>query len=93
MVKTFRDKATEAVFKGYRHPQFPPEIVKTAKKKLQILDAAGDLRDLKVPPSNSLEALKRGRAGQWSIRINKQWRICFVWKDNNAYEVEITDYH
>jgi proteic killer suppression protein len=93
MIKTFRDRATEAVYKGYRHPQFPSEIMKAAKKKLQMLDAACDLRDLKVPPSNNLEALKWDRGGQWSIRINKQWRICFVWEGNNAYEVEIVDYH
>ena len=67
--------------------------MKAAKKKLQMLDAACDLRDLKVPLSNSLEALKRDREGQWSIRINAQWRMCFVWEGNNAYEVEIVDYH
>jgi len=93
MIKTFRGKETEAVYKGYQHPKFPPEILRTAKKKLQMLDAACDLRDLKVPPSNSLEALQRDRAGQWSIRINKQWRLCFVWEGNNAYAVEIVDYH
>ena len=93
MIKTFRDKATEAVFKGYQHPKFPPEIIKAAKKKLQMLNAACDLRDLKSPPSNNLEPLKRGRQGQWSIRINKQWRVCFIWEGNNAYEAEIVDYH
>lgn len=93
MIKTFRDKATEAVHSGYQHPKFPPEIIRTAKRKLQMLDAAADLRDLKVPLSNCLEALKRDRDGQWSIRINKQWRVCFVWADNNAFEVEIVDYH
>jgi proteic killer suppression protein len=93
MIKSFRNKATEAVYKGYQHPGFPPEIIRNAKKKLQMLDAACDLRDLKAPSSNSLEALRRDRAGQWSIRINKQWRICFVWDGNHAYEVEIADYH
>ncbi len=93
MIKTFRDKETEAVFKGYQHPKFPPEIIKAAKKKLQMLNAACDLRDLKSPPSNNLEPLKRDRQGQWSIRINKQWRVCFIWEGNNAYEAEIVDYH
>lgn len=93
MIKTFRDKETEAVYNGYQHPKFPPEIMRAAKRKLQMLDAALDLRDLKVPLSNSLEVLKRERQGQMSIRINKQWRVCFVWADNNAYEVEIVDYH
>jgi len=93
MIKSFRDKETEAVYKGYQHPKFPQESIRGAKKKLQMLDAACDLRDLKIPLSNSLEALKRDREGQWSIRINKQWRVCFVWADNNAYDVEIVDYH
>jgi proteic killer suppression protein len=93
MIKTFRDKETEAIHKGWQHPKFPPEIIRAAKKKLQMLDAACDLRDLKVPLSNCLEALKRDREGQWSIRINRQWRVCFIWEDNNAYEVEIVDYH
>jgi len=93
MIQSFRDKETEAVHKGYRHPKFPPDIIRTAKKKLQLLDAACSLRDLKAPPSNCLEALRRDRAGQWSIRINAQWRICFVWEGNNAHEVEIVDYH
>jgi len=93
MILSFRNKKTEAVYNGYRHPLFPPEILKAAKKKLQLLDAACDLRDLKSPPSNNLEALKHDRAGQWSIRINKQWRLCFVWEGNNAHDVEIADYH
>jgi len=93
MIKTFRDKETEAVYKGWQHPKFPSEIIRAAKKKLQMLDAACDLRDLKVPLSNSLEALMRDREGQWSIRINRQWRVCFIWENNHAYEVEIVDYH
>jgi proteic killer suppression protein len=93
MIKTFKDKETEAVYKGFQHPKFPPDIIRPAKKKLQILDAACDLRDLKAPPSNSLEALRRDREGQWSIKINRQWRLCFVWQNNNAFEVEIVDYH
>lgn len=93
MIKTFKDKATEAVYRGYQHPKFPPDILRTAKRKLQMLDAACDLRDLRIPPANSLEALKRDREGQWSIRVNRQWRLCFEWKDNNAYQVELVDYH
>jgi proteic killer suppression protein len=93
MILSFKDKETEAVYRGYQHPKFPPEIIRTAKRKLQMLDAASGLGDLKVPVSNCLEALKRNRAGQWSIRINRQWRICFIWINNNAHNVEIVDYH
>ena len=93
MIKSFKDKKTEAIFYGYRHPAFPSEMVARAKTKLQVLHAACDLRDLKVPYSNHLEELERDRKGQWSIRISKQWRICFEWRGNNAYQVEIVDYH
>ena len=93
MIKTFKNKETEAVYLGYKHPRFPASILNAAKKKLQIIDAACDLRDLRIPKANNLEALKEDRRGQWSIRINKQWRICFLWQDNNAYELEIVDYH
>lgn len=73
--------------------KFAPNIHRTAMKKLWILDASPDLNSLRVPPSNFLEKLHGRRKGQYSIRINKQWRICFKWKDNNPFSVEITDYH
>ncbi len=73
--------------------KFDPNIQRVAMKKLWILDAAPDLNSLRVPPSNCLEQLHGRRKGQYSIRINKQWRICFEWKENNPYNVEIIDYH
>ncbi|MBI3581973.1 MAG: type II toxin-antitoxin system RelE/ParE family toxin, partial [Nitrospinae bacterium] len=73
--------------------KLPFEIQRTAKKKLNMLDAALSLNALKVPPGNRLEALRYDRAGQHGLRINDQWRVCFVWHDGNAHEVEITDYH
>ena len=72
---------------------FPADIAAAARRKLRVLDAAVRLNDLRVPPGNRLEALAGGRARQHSIRINDQWRICFVWADGNAHEVEIVDYH
>ncbi len=93
MIKGFADKETEKVFKGQHSRKLPVEIQRTALRKLLILDAAPSLNTLRVPPSNHLEALKHDRAGQHSIRINKQWRICFTWRDGDAYGVEITDYH
>lgn len=93
MIKTFKNKETEAIFQGYVHPNFPQDIIRTAKRKLQMIDAACTLMDLRVPPANRLEVLKGNRSTQHSIRINKQWRICFVWENNNAYDVEIIDYH
>ena len=73
--------------------RLPPEIQQTALNKLRLLDAATDLDTLRVPPGNRLEALKGSRDGQWSIRINDQWRICFTWKGEDSYDVEIVDYH
>lgn len=93
MIKTFKDNVAEAVFHGYRHPAVPPDLIARAKTKLQVLHAAISIADLKVPYSNHLEVLKDDRKGQMSIRINRQWRICFNWIDNNAYDVEIVDYH
>lgn len=72
---------------------FPADVVTTARRKLAMLDAAVRLDDLRIPPSNRLEALKGDRAGQHSIRVNDQWRVCFVWLDGHAHEVEIVDYH
>ncbi|MFG1332040.1 type II toxin-antitoxin system RelE/ParE family toxin [Xanthobacter autotrophicus] len=93
MIKSFKDKTAEAIFRG-RMPGkgFPADLVRVAQRKLAMLHAAQTLADLRVPPSNHLEALKGDRAGQHSIRINDQFRLCFVWADGAA-EVEITDYH
>ena len=93
MIKDFRDKATARVFQGRRTGRLPPEIQPRAFDKLRMLDAATCLEDLKMPPGNRLEALRGDRAGQWSIRINGQWRICFRWNHGHACGVEITDYH
>lgn len=91
MIKSFKDKAARALFEGYP-PARLRSISGVATRKLDMLDAAATLQDLRSPPGNRLEALKGDRAGQHSIRINDQWRICFVW-DNGAEQVEIVDYH
>ncbi len=92
MIKTFRDKETQRLF--YReYSKIPPAIQTVALRKLGHLDAAKSLDDLRIFPGHRLEALKGNRKGQHSIRINDQWRICFVWSDGNAYEAEICDYH
>lgn len=93
MIKSFKDKETEKIYhRGYSQ-KLSQNIQKIAMRKLWMLDAAPDLNSLRMPPFNRLEALKGDRKGQHSIRINKQWRICFVWSEDNAYEVEIVDYH
>lgn len=84
---------TEKAAKGEYHKKFPADIRQRAKMLLDRIDAAVELSDLRVPPSHNLEALSGDRLGQYSIRINKQFRICFTWKGGNAFEVEITDYH
>lgn len=93
MIKSFRNKETEKIFLRERSRMYPYDIQRIALKKLWMLDAATDINTLKVPPGNRLEALKGDRKGTFSIRINDQWRICFKWSDNNAYDVEIVDYH
>jgi toxin HigB-1 len=93
MIKSFEDRATEAVFRGESPKGFPADLVKVARRKLGYLDAAVDLRDLRVPPGNKLEALKDDRRGQHSIRVNDQFRICFRWTLDGPMDVEITDYH
>lgn len=93
MIKSFADKLTAAIFEGHEVRKLPREIQGTARRKLKLIDAATRLENLRVPPGNRLEALKRDRAGQWSIRINDQWRICFRWHGGDAHEVEIVDYH
>ena len=93
MIKSFRDKQTERVWKREYSKRLPRDIQERALMKLQQLNAAGDLKDLSIPTSNQLEALKGNRKGEYSIRINKQWRICFRWRDGHASDVEIADYH
>ena len=93
MIKSFHDKETESIFGRHYSKRLPVELHQHAWRKLAILNAAGQLNDLRTPPGNRLEKLSGNRAGQYSIRINDQWRICFKWREGNAYEVEITDYH
>ncbi len=93
MIKTFRDKETEQLFLRHFSRRFPPNLHRAAWKKLAMLDAAEQLDDLRVPPGNRLEKLSGNRAGEYSLRINDQWRICFRWREGNASDVEITDYH
>ena len=93
MIKSFRCKETEKLFQGRFSTKLPQAIQRTAAVKLKMLNAATLLETLRIPPSNNLEALQRDRAGQYSIRINKQWRICFVWDGSDAHDVEIVDYH
>jgi proteic killer suppression protein len=93
MIVGFRDGETEKIWSGLRSRRLPFGIQATALRKLRLLNAARRLDDLRMPPGNRLEALKRDRAGQWSIRINDQWRICFRWTQGGAEGVEIVDYH
>jgi proteic killer suppression protein len=93
MIRTFRDKETEQLFNRLASRRLPAKLHQTMWRKLAILNAAERLEDLRIPPGNRLEKLSGKRAGQYSIRINDQWRICFEWQEGNAYEVEITDYH
>lgn len=93
MITSFRDKRTAAVFLGRLPKGFPADLLTVARRKLGYLDAAIRLDDLRSPPGNRLEALSGGRAGQHSMRVNDQFRVCFVWRDGNAEDVEIVDYH
>ena len=93
MIKSFRNKTTEAVFNGENPKGFPADLVKVARRKLRYLNAASELGDLRSPPGNHLEALAGDRKGQHSIRINDQFRVCFVWTTEGPGEVEILDYH
>jgi toxin HigB-1 len=94
MIVTFKSGETKLIFDGFISRYYPPDIQKIALRKLLLLDAAISVNDLRVPPGNRLEKLLGNRKGQYSIRINDQWRICFVWTDeNNADKVEIVDYH
>ena len=93
MIKTFADKETEKLFLRQTTLKIPRDIQRTALRKLLQLHAAVELGFLKIPPGNRLEMLKGNRTGQYSIRINDQWRICFSWRGGDAYDVEIADYH
>ena len=93
MIRSFRDEDTERLFHREPVKRWGPDVQRAGLRKLRVLDAATDLADLRVPPGNRLEKLVGNRAGQWSIRVNDQWRVCFVWRDGDAYDVEITDCH
>jgi proteic killer suppression protein len=93
MIKSFADKRTAALFLDHPTKDLPADIRKLARAKLMAIDQAQALDDLRSPPANRLEALRGGRAGQYSIRVNDRWRICLVWQDGDAYDVEFLDYH
>jgi proteic killer suppression protein len=93
MIRTFADSRARQVFARDRVADFSSEPQRAARKKLAILHAAGSLQDLRVPPGNRLERLSGRREGQYSVRINDQWRLCFEWKRGDAYGVEMVDYH
>lgn len=93
MIKSFRNRETEAVFNGKCPKGFPSVLLKMARRKLEAIHAAIDLNDLRSPPGNRLEALSGDRKGQYSVRINDQWRVCFDWIDGQAERAEIVDYH
>jgi len=93
VIKSFKCHETEKIFNGRFSKKLPNDIQRVAARKLEMLHVAGQLNSLKVPPNNHLEKLKGNRSKQHSIRINKQWRVCFVWKRGDVYEVEIIDYH
>ena len=93
MIKSFRAKETEKIWHGQRSRRLPQDIQQIARRKLRMINNARSLNELRVPPANRLEALRGNRAGQHSIRINDQWRICFHWNEGDALNVEIVDYH
>lgn len=93
MIRSFADKTTATIFAGMEVRRLPHDIQQRAAEKLALLDAAHQIDDLRVPPGNRLEKLSGNRMGQWSIRVNNQWRICFVFEGGDAYDVEIVDYH
>ena len=93
MIKSFKDKEAERLFNRERTRKLPQSIQRAAFRKLRMLNNARSLTDLRIPPANRFEALKGDRKGQYSIRINDQWRICFVWDEGDAINVEVVDYH
>ncbi|AMA10671.1 type II toxin-antitoxin system RelE/ParE family toxin [Picosynechococcus sp. PCC 73109] len=93
MIRSFKDKETQKIFERQHSRKLPSEIQQVVLRKLRMLNRAETLQDLRVPPANRLEALRGSRQGQYSIRINNQWRICFQWENGEALNVEIVDYH
>lgn len=93
MINSFRDTETAKIWQGQRSRRLPQDIQQVARRKLRMLNNARTLDDLRIPPANRLESLRGNRAGQHSIRINDQWRICFTWHEGHATDVEIVDYH
>ena len=93
MIRSFRDRDTERLFDREPVRKWGTDVQRVGLRKLRILDAATSLDDLRVPPGNRLEKLHGDRAGQWSVRVNDQWRLCFEWRGSDAYEVELVDYH
>jgi proteic killer suppression protein len=93
MIKSFKCKETEKIFNGEYSKKFPTNIQERAMRKLVMISASQTISDLRIPPSNRLESLAGNRNGQWSIRVNEQYRICFEWQENEASNVEIVDYH
>lgn len=93
MIRSFNDRETELVWDGVRSRKLPSDIQAIALRKLRLVNQANVLNDLRIPPGNRLEALKGSRTGQHSIRINDQWRICFIWSEGGPSHVEIVDYH
>ena len=93
MIKTFSNEETQKIYQRQRSRKLPPDIQQVALRKLRMINNSVTINDLRVPPANRLEKLSGERAGQWSIRINDQWRVCFRWEGSDAYDVEIADYH
>jgi proteic killer suppression protein len=93
VIKSFKCRETRRIYQGQFSRRLPRNIQRLAARKLEMLAAAHQLQSLRIPPSNRLEKLKGDRSGQYSVRINDQWRICFVWKNGDAHDVEIVDYH
>ena len=93
MIRSFADPETENVFRRVGSRRLPADLQRIAYRKLVVLDAADAVNDLRIPPGNRLEKLRGDRAGQYSMRINERWRICFTWRGSDAYDVQIVDYH
>ena len=93
MIQSFGDKETEKKWNGFRSKKLPNEIQQTARRKLRMINNAQIINDLRIPPSNHLEKLSGDLAGYYSVRVNRQWRIVFTWEENQAFEVQILDYH
>ena len=93
VIKTFKDVETQKIYQRERSRKLPPDIQQVVLRKLRMINNSININDLRVPPANRLEKLSGNREGQYSIRINDQWRICFEWRSSDAFNVEITDYH